>query len=117
MFADGSHVLGYLTLKAEGIWTTGLPQYDPPAYIPVVELACLGRDLDQRGEGIGELLLIEALRRTALAAEHIGIAGIYLWATREGAELYESYGFRRFQGDEHRMFLSIEQARAVTALL
>lgn len=115
---SAEYVVGYYTLKAEGIWSTGLPgSSDPPAYLPVAELAFLARHRELRGERLGDVLLIEALRCVVEAAQWIGIAGISLYASTEGMLLYERFGFLRFGERDRRMFLPLADARAALGVM
>lgn len=83
-------IAGYFTLRADSYY----PE-DPQGVhsIPVVELAYLARDISRRGQGIGDYLLLEALRKVKEAADLIGIAGLHLAYTDEGKTLYDRYNF------------------------
>ncbi len=83
-------VVGYFTLRADSYYLEASPGVHS---IPVVELVCLARDITRRGQGIGDYLLIEALRNVKAAADLIGIAGLHLAYTDEGKELYDRYNF------------------------
>ena len=85
--------------------------------LPIVYLSFLARHERNRGAGYGDILLVEALRRTELAAVHIGIAGLFLVATAEGVALYERYGFRTFGDYDRKLFLSLRAIRQALALL
>jgi hypothetical protein len=110
-------VIGFFTLKAEAIWTTGLPLYEPPVYVPVTELAYLARRMDRRGEGWGDVLLLEALRTAHRASQWIGISGVSLYATTEGARLYDRFGFLSVEGVPKYRFLPMAKIRAVAEWL
>jgi GNAT superfamily N-acetyltransferase len=87
-----------------------LPRYDMP-------VALIGRlAVDQRAQrrGLGEKLLIDALRRVVDGAGTFGCVGIVVDAKDEAAEhFYLAYGFTTITDATslHRMFLALETAR------
>lgn len=115
--ADGSkRVEGFLTLEA-GLMPTadlrmpdGTPRF-AEGQISVVYLACLARDIRRRGQGYGDILLIEALRRAHLSAALIGVAGVFLYSLEEGVSLYRRHGFEPFSDDPKRLFLPMSTIR------
>jgi len=108
-------LVGYFTLRADSYYfSTGGSQ--DQTIIPVVELIALARHISRRGEGIGDYLLIEALRNVVEAAEHIGIAGIHLSYTAEGKTLYERYNFGQHPSyGAHLLFLPITHIRQIVS--
>ena len=62
--------------------------------IPVVLLARLAVDRDEQGQGIGSWMLLEALTRSAEAADIIGVRAVLVHALDERARgFYERAGF------------------------
>lgn len=102
---------------AEGMPPPPRPGVSPLSELPVVYLAYLARDLRYRGQGMGDLLLVEALRKAAQAANLLGAAGLFLVTTQEGAQLYAEYGFRSFGDWPRKMFLSMAAMRRILALV
>ena len=93
-------VLGYYTLCA-----TSLPQGDVPAAArkrvpryPVMSATLLGRlavSLTRQGEGLGSLLLADAVQRAYTSAETIGSSMVVVDSLNErAAAFYESFGFQ-----------------------
>ena len=93
-------VLGYYTLCA-----TSLPQGDVPAAArkrvpryPVVSATLLGRlavSLTRQGEGLGSLLLADAVQRAYTSAATIGSSIVVVDSLNErAAAFYESFGFQ-----------------------
>jgi GNAT superfamily N-acetyltransferase len=79
--------------------------------IPVVLLGQLGVDLEFQGQGLGDLLLVDAQVRIAEIAELIGIRSLVLDARNERlAAWYEDRGFVRYPGSM-RMFKSLAAIR------
>jgi ribosomal protein S18 acetylase RimI-like enzyme len=83
-------IVGYFTLRADSYYPENTQSVHS---IPVVELAYLARDITRRSQGIGDYLLLEALRKVKEAADLIGIAGLHLAYTDEGKKLYDRYNF------------------------
>lgn len=100
--SDSPVALGYFTLKATDKTFTPEPGGLRELLHPV-ELVYLARDLTWRKTGMGAGLLIEALRLSVEASERIGLPGIYLRSTSQGARLYESFGFTRVDGGSFYM--------------
>ena len=106
-------ILGYYTLSSSGIPRVHLPpeiqQKLPPSYsqLPVTLLGRLARDVNYKGMDIGNLLLIDALRRsyevslTSIASMAIVTDPI----DEKAAAFYGKYGFVTLETG--RMFLSM----------
>jgi len=104
-------VLGYYTLSATGVNLGELPDAVSrrlPAY-PVVPATLLGRlavDADRRGEGLGELLLIDALRRSWENSRQIASFAVVVNAKDTQAEtFYRHYDFTPFPENTRKLFL------------
>ncbi|MCX6379531.1 MAG: hypothetical protein NT023_08655 [Armatimonadetes bacterium] len=87
---SSTSVIGYFTLRSDSYYPDDNSEVD---IVPVVELVALARDRTRYKQGIGDFLLIEALRNVKLVADLIGIAGLHLAPTREGRRLYYRYNF------------------------
>lgn len=102
--------LGFYTLSATSIHLSDLPEATIkklPKYplVPAILLGRLAVDQRQRGKGFGELLLIDALKRT-LNTRDIGWVAVVVDAKDEGAAaFYERYQFIRFSPGSMRLFL------------
>jgi predicted GNAT family N-acyltransferase len=102
-------VLGYYTLSAGSISFEIVPEKLPRYPIPTAHLGRLATDLQMRGQGLGKLLLIDALERTVLVAEKVGIYAIELFALTENAKnFYLKYGFVQLTDDDKHLYLPIE---------
>ncbi len=117
--AYGKEVKGYYTLSSASIQRTQLPESIikklPPSYndLPVTLLGRLAVDIKFKGQGVGKLLLIDALKRsyetsiTSIAAMAIVVDPI----DDEALSFYSKYGFISLP-DSGRMFIamnSVEQ--------
>ncbi len=104
-------ILGYYTLSASIITADGLraelakklPRYPQ---LPVTLLERLAVDQTGKGKGLGELLLMDALRRSLQAAAEIAAMAVIVDAKdNAAAAFYEHYGFIPLQQHLARLFL------------
>ena len=77
-----------------------------------MHLGRLAVDLRSQGKGLGELLLIDALKRVTLAAEQLGIYAVEVRALNDSARrFYLKYGFTPLLDDELHLYLSMKTIR------
>ena len=128
MVAPDGTVIGFYALNAHSVHFTDLPAKfarSRPSHgnIPAAYISMIGRDQKFRGGGYGGDLLVDALRRIAVAADAIGVAVVMLdvldcgdldRVTRRKA-LYESYGFQSLASNPLRMYLPVSTVRKLTA--
>ena len=107
-------ILGYYTLSAFGIALESLPvevARKLPAY-PIVPATLLGRfavDQRGRGQGIGEFLLIDALRRAYVQSSQIAAVAVVVDAIDEqAARFYRHFNFIPLPDRPDRLFLPIK---------
>lgn len=82
----------------------GLPRID----VPVILLGRLAVDRSAQGQGLGEFLLIDALRRAHHIANQIGVRAVEVDAIDAAAQaFYRKYGFVSLLDDDRHMFLSM----------
>ena len=98
--ADGSAILGFYSLAMSAIGRENLPSKHlrrfPNFPLPVARLARLAVDLRNQRQGIGELILADALQRCLRLSEEIGMIGVVVDAKDERARgWYERYEFER----------------------
>ncbi len=114
--ADSNVVLGYYAIATHRVvydqlpieQSKGLPRID----IPVVLLARLAVDRSIQGQGLGSLLLIDALRRSMSIADQIGIRAVEVDAFDDQAKrFYLKYGFRELLDDPQHLFLPMHEIR------
>lgn len=110
----GQDVVGYYTLTATSVALNALsPQIVKklPRY-PVVPAVLLGRlavARDYQGQGLGGVLLADALKRTARA--ELGVFAMVVDAKDEAAQrFYEHHGFTLLPGETRRLSLPIAAA-------
>jgi GNAT superfamily N-acetyltransferase len=85
-----------------------------PRKIPIVLLARLGVDTRAQGQGLGALLLIDALLRTVRVAKEVGIVAIMVDAKdARSASFYQHFGFAPLPDSPHQWVLTVKTAAAL----
>ncbi len=114
-------VLGFYTLSSSIIPVVELPaelMKRRPRYgqLPVTILGRLAVDRSVRGQGVGEWLLVDALRRSLEAAQHIAAMAVMVAAKDESTErFYRHFNFQPFQLTPLRLFLPMGQIEPLFA--
>ena len=114
-----SVVRGYYTLSASVIALTDLPESQKkklPRYaqLPVTLIGRLARDKSINTKGVGEFLLMDALRRSLEYAGQIAAMAVVVDAKDGVAEsFYRHFDFLPFQQTPRRLFLPMQQIAAL----
>lgn len=117
VLAEGSSVVGYYTLSSYSIETGELTkeaQRRLPNYpkLPAVLIGRLARDSKWRGQGIGQLLLVDALKRCLENTSTVGAAAVVVEAENETAlEFYREHGFPQFPDHPQKLFMMMSMVR------
>jgi len=83
-----------------------LPKYP---FVPATLLGRLAVDLKHRGKGLGEFILLDALRRGRAASGQVASFAVVVDAKDEAAAaFYRKYGFRELADTEGRLFLPMK---------
>ena len=113
--AGGEAVCGYYTLSQMAIEIESVPENIAkklPKY-PMVPVTLLGRlavDSRFRGQGLGEYLLMDALRRSWTLSREIAAMAVLVDAKDEAAaSFYEVHEFRRLPGRPDRLLLPMAE--------
>ncbi|MCE9544724.1 MAG: GNAT family N-acetyltransferase [Planctomycetia bacterium] len=105
-YVISNHSVVYQALPAEQ--AKGVPQIS----VPVVLLGKLAVDRAVQGEGLGEFLLLDALRRAEYLAHEIGIRAVEVDAIDDAARrFYLKYGFTPLLDDRNHLFLPMSVIR------
>lgn len=95
--ATSASILGFYALTSAFVLTGDLPAKQAKRYprqIPVTRLGRLATRSDMQGQGLGRLLLADAVNRARAAAQVVGSAGLFVDAKDEAAaRFYQHYGF------------------------
>jgi GNAT superfamily N-acetyltransferase len=102
-------ILGYFALASAFVLADDLaPELAKryPRQIPVTRLGRLAVRLDLHGQGLGCLLLADAVTRSRSAALSVGSAGIFVDAKNEdAARFYANYGFTACREQPLKLYL------------
>lgn len=104
---------GYYALAAGSVErgaVPGLLARNTPDPIPVAYLARLAVDRSVQGEGIGRILLLDALVRCAEVATQLGIRAVIVNPIHESAaSFYRHWGFHDVQVDPPALFVTVRE--------
>jgi GNAT superfamily N-acetyltransferase len=104
-------ILGFFALSSAQVMNSELPASAGkrlPRTVPVARLGRLAVDARLQGQGFGELLLMEAIARTLIAAEQIGVSGMFVDAKgASAAAFYGKYGFEACEADPLRLWIPL----------
>lgn len=105
-------ILGYYTLSALSIDLSSLPEDRarrlPRHPVPAALIGRLAVSRDAQGQGIGRLLLANAVTRSLAVSEEIAIHAMVVDAKDERAKgFYEAFGFKPLVDEPRRLYLSL----------
>ena len=119
-----TRILGYYALNAHALEGDDLPAHltrNAPrsGSIPAVYLSMIAVDRRYQGQGIGRILLADALKRAVIAADQVGLKAVILDVIEDGGTeitekrhaFYTGMGFQSFPSRPLRMSISIETIR------
>ncbi|WP_332306215.1 GNAT family N-acetyltransferase [Roseibium sp. Sym1] len=119
-------LLGFYAVNAHSVDYAELPKKyarTRPSHgsIPAAFISMIGVDQRFQGRGLGGVLLVEALKNLARASEALGIAVVLMDVLNCGDEettnrrlaLYLGYGFSQLENAALRVFMPIQDARAL----
>lgn len=114
--SDDARVQGYYAISNHRVTYESLPAQQAKGLsrvdVPVVLLGRLAVDRAAQGKGLGEFLLMDALRRANHIAEQIGIRAVEVEAIDDSARaFYEKFGFVRLKDDQRHLFLPMQVIR------
>jgi predicted GNAT family N-acyltransferase len=108
---DSKTILGYYTLSQYSVRLDQIPvevsrKFPKYSAVPATLLGRLARDLSTRDQGMGELLLVDALYRSLEMSKRVASAAIVTDATdQKASDFYKRYGFIELPKTERRLFL------------
>jgi GNAT superfamily N-acetyltransferase len=106
-------VIGYYSLSAGGLDAAELPEgfrRRLPRYpVPVVLLGRLAIAKSHQGEGLGSILLADALQRIAQASQVMAVYAVVVDALSDrAAEFYQQFGFIPLPSQPLKLFLPLD---------
>ena len=110
---EDNRIRGYYSLSSTNIPSTDLPdkllkKLPKHAYQPATLLGRLAVDQQDQRQGIGKILLMDALSRSYELSEQIGAIAVVVAALNERAGMfYEAYGFIPIS-DQKKLFLPMK---------
>jgi GNAT superfamily N-acetyltransferase len=114
IYTENNEILGYYTLTPTVI---DLSEFDhtsvkklklPKHQLPAMLLARLAIDSRCQGRGLGELLLAEAIFKSAVAMKSVGGVGLMVDALDQSASnFYQKYGFAPSPTDPLLLFMPL----------
>lgn len=113
---DDQGIAGFYSLSTYTLSLSDLPTdlaRKVPRYeaLPAALVGRLARAERVRRQGVGELLIADALRRTLSAAQSVAVYAILVDAKDErGSAFYKRFGFQPFPSRPSRLFLLAETA-------
>ena len=113
-------VLGYYALSTHRVVSNLLPPEEskglPRLDLPVVLLGRLAVGRNIQRQGLGEFLLVDALRRTVRISEQIGVRAVEVDAIDEDAKrFYLKFGFRPLLDDARHLFIPVHEIRKMAS--
>lgn len=107
---DDHTIIGYYTLAASSLSCDAFPiQQSGPRQIPVILLGRLAVDIRYQKQGVGEHLLIHALKRAERFSHVIGVTGVVVDALSDQSEqFYQRYGFINLTDKVRHLFISMK---------
>ena len=110
---EPQRVIGYYSLSAGSLSAADLPEKHRrrlPRYpVPVALLGRLAVDKSQQGQGLGAILIADALQRIALASQVMAVYAVVVDALNESAaEFYRQFGFSPLPSQPLKLFLPMD---------
>lgn len=116
---DGNTIAGYYTLSQYAVQLDAIPpdlarKLPKYPFVPVTLLGRLAVGAAFRGQGLGAMLLMDALYRALQLSKELASAGVIVDAKDAAAlAFYTKYGFLELPGVERRLFLPMGTVEAL----
>jgi GNAT superfamily N-acetyltransferase len=116
---DGKRIAGYYTLSSYAVKLDEIPgdiakKLTRMREVPATLLGRLARSVEFRGQGIGGVLLVDALKRALRNSAQVASWAVLVDAIDEEAiEFYKRYGFVPFPNQPKRLFMPISSVQTM----
>ena len=105
-------IYGYYTIASGAVRFDYMPEKLPRYPVPVIHLGRLAVDSSAKGQGLGKILLLDALKRAESVSAQLGIYAVEVHALNEAARaFYLRYGFASLLDDEQHLYLTMKKIR------
>jgi predicted N-acetyltransferase YhbS len=115
VICDGARVVGYYALSSgsiERLLAPGALARNMPEPIPVIVLGRLAVDHRYQGRRLGAALLKDAIGRTLLIAEQVGVRALLVHAlSDEAKQFYRGFNFIESPKEPMTLLLSIDHLK------
>jgi hypothetical protein len=118
---DSKTILGYFTLSSFVVKLADLPEaiakkLTKMGEVPATLIGRLARSIDVKGEGMGEILLADALKKALLNSATVASWAVVVDAKEDKAiAFYKRYGFLAFPATASRLFLPMKSIHELFA--
>lgn len=104
-------ICGYYAMTLTEVDTRAWPEESRKKLPRMIPGVCLGRlavDVQYQRKRLGELLLMDAVRRVRSIQEHAGVVGLFVDAIDEqAARFYAHFGFEAFADERLKLFFPV----------
>ena len=109
--AQPTQILGFFTLTFCEVQASDLPAKHAkkyPSKIPAAKLGRLAVSKNVQRQGLGQVMMIDAIQKTLRVAQNIGIIGFFVDAKDSKAEMYyKQFGFISMPNNSLQLFFPI----------
>lgn len=109
---NAKRVLGFYSLSMGEVDLSSLPEAMqkklPKHPVPVARMGRLAVDNSTKGQGLGKLLLVDAMKRVKSASAEVGVYALLVDAKDDSAKtFYKKYGFIELADEPMTLFLPL----------
>ena len=109
---DPNRVAGYYAVSATLVQTEGMLGKKLPRDVSAILLGRLAVDQRDKGQGLGECLLMHALESAVRAADIVGVQCVVVDAIDDrAAGFYQRYGFVALTTEPRRLVVAMDSLR------
>jgi GNAT superfamily N-acetyltransferase len=115
---DNSQIVGFYTLTMTTIDLSALPDKLQKKHRSSTSgglIAGLAVDQRYQGQGFGEWLLIDALRKLLTASDSVAFPFVIVDAKDGAIQFYQRYGFQAFRDIPNKLFITVADLRVSLA--